>query len=116
MYKDKSMPLYEAIKHHRFSHVRDQAYCISQVSQRFPSQHSSIVWDGVVCPAVPEPKVVSVLTATQQDHHGVVGREDAPLYHQACYCRTPGPYTGKVIIFPFDNESFQGPTMHFFFL
>ena len=28
------MPLYEAIKHHGFSHMRDQAYCISQVSQQ----------------------------------------------------------------------------------
>lgn len=87
--------------------MRDQAYCISQVAQQFPPQPSSIVWDGAVHPAVPTCKVVSVLTASQQDQPSTVIREEAPLYHQACYCGTPGLYAGMVIIFPPDNESFS---------
>lgn len=71
---------------------------------------------GVVDPAAPKPELVSVWTATQQDHQGIAVRDSSPLCHQACYYRTPGLFAGKVIIFPSDNGSFSRANNAIFFI
>lgn len=104
------MALYEALKHHGFSHVRDQTYCISQVPQQFPPQQSSIVWEGVLCrrKAVSsglQPSKISSAGASERRHRSITRLVSAG--HLASMQE-------RLLYFLLTMKAFQGPTMQFF--